>query len=142
MVKLLAICFVFFTVSVSTAGAIDLLDWQDTTNTRLASVEDSIIPLPSCYGDFTLCFADINFRLYPNPVSDQLNIDYGVPVAGQVDLYLYNLETKKIINLVNKQQTKGRYFLEIDLTDYVQGCYLCILQTPGYQRADKIIIIR
>ncbi|MFH0950856.1 MAG: T9SS type A sorting domain-containing protein [bacterium] len=142
MIKLFSACFVLLVINVFSAVAIDLSDWSDTTDTKLVSVEDSIIPLPSCHGDFKICLAYFDFRICPNPANDILKIDYGVMATGQVDLYLYNLESKRIINLVNKQQTKGRYFLEVDLTDYLMGTYLCVLQSVDYQRADKIIIIR
>jgi hypothetical protein len=83
----------------------------------------------------------INFVLYPNPVVDQLNIDFD-PINGetQAEMTLYNLLGSKVrqqkLDLVNTS-------LSINVSNLPSGMYNAVLQIKGRSpAAQKFVILR
>lgn len=77
-------------------------------------------------------------KLYPNPVSDYLNIDYDVLFVKEAKIQIYNSIGSVIYSkeLENKQD-----HLRISVSDYEDGLYFCSLQIDGKLFNTKKILI-
>ncbi len=68
---------------------------------------------------------------YPNPFSASTTISYTLPENGNVTLKLYNHIGEEVAELVNAQQTAGRYNLVIDGSKLPQGVYIYKIEVLG-----------
>ena len=77
-------------------------------------------------------------KLYPNPVSDYLFVDYDILFVKEAKLIIYNsigaIVYKK--NLHEKQDN-----LKLSVSDYKNGLYFCSLQIDGKLLNTKKILI-
>ena len=61
---------------------------------------------------------------YPNPFNPKTMISYQLAINSDVDLSIYNLLGQKVITLVNKKQSAGKYTVQWDATGFASGIYL------------------
>lgn len=68
-------------------------------------------------------------RVYPNPVTDILNIDFYLPSTKQLSLDLFDA-TGKMVKSISSNATKtiGNYHEQVDIHDLPSGLYLLVLK--------------
>ncbi len=59
----------------------------------------------------------IVLNYYPNPYSDEFTLEYKLEVDGKVQIELFNNAGQKAVDLINKNQQKGFYSLNVDADD-------------------------
>ena len=73
------------------------------------------------------CISNANeFKItefYPNPVSDQLNLEFVIPQDGPVQLQIYN-DIGQIMRNIEITATEGRNFLLINTVDFSSATYV------------------
>lgn len=84
---------------------------------------------------------------YPNPFNSETTIPYQLPEDTKVRLVLYNMLGQEIIVLVNDSQLASYYEVHWDGRDsegniVPSGVYFCLLQTPKYQKTNKLLILK
>ena len=85
--------------------------------------------------------ADIVISVYPNPVKDFGNIKYELPSNSSVNIDLYDIYGRKIMNIVNNSNSnKGSYDLMFNTTKLNNGIYFCNFTIDGNTFVEKIII--
>ena len=62
-------------------------------------------------------------NIYPNPVSETAEIEFGLNENSNVELNIYNLLGEKVITLVNKDMTSGVHKFKLNCSDLKQGIY-------------------
>jgi hypothetical protein len=85
------------------------------------------------------------FRLdqnYPNPFNPTTVIIYSVPTAGFVNLAVFNLIGEKVAQLVNKNVSAGNYRVSFDASDLTSGVYFYKIETSGFTRVKKMIVLK
>lgn len=84
----------------------------------------------------------IDLAVAPNPITQEGLITYTLPESGDVELYLTDLQGKRIKTLaIRKQQAKGFYQLSFSKEKIPKGLYLLHLQTPLQNATTKIVIM-
>lgn len=91
-----------------------------------------------------------SFKLHqnhPNPFNPETQISYELSETSHVRLSIYNLNGKQIKSLVNEVQQPGRYSYRWDGkdergNDVVSGVYLCRLNSVGFQKTVRMVLIR
>ncbi len=91
-----------------------------------------------------------NYKLldnYPNPFNPTTTIVYELPIAGYVEVTVYNSMGKKIRTLVNTRQAPGHYKVKWDGRDeqgklLPSGIYLYRLKTKNFQQTKKMILLK
>ncbi|MBN1560684.1 T9SS type A sorting domain-containing protein, partial [candidate division KSB1 bacterium] len=84
---------------------------------------------------------------YPNPFNPSTQIDYCIPQATHVTLFIYNMNGRLVKQLVNEQQKEGRYRITWDGKNdthqhVVSGTYLYRLQAGESTAVHKMVLLK
>ncbi len=142
----------------------DVAGWNSTGNTRFAQPD-----IASCSGngrvfyvrwdgyalfmdgwEFTVDVADrghvpLSFALeqnYPNPFNPRTVVRYQLPVAGHVQLKVFDILGREVTTLVNDFRGPGRYEIQFDASSLASGVYFYRLTTDGFTRTMKMALVR
>jgi hypothetical protein len=78
---------------------------------------------------------------YPNPASDICNIIYSIRNSGEVNVSLYDISGRKMMNLLdNTRQTSGRYKIPVDVHSLANGVYVYIITVDGVSYSQKLTV--
>lgn len=132
-------------ITVSPEG---LLDDQTTYSFGVADVQNAnAIVTPASTVTFTTGFhlgiADQTAKLIaiaPNPVVDQIVVDYQVGAAGQVQIELYNMSGRFVAQIESATKPAGNHRLSYDASDIPSGIYMMRLQSNQTIHTSRIII--
>ena len=89
----------------------------------------------------------VRLSAYPNPFHGSATIAWGVSVAGNVSLKLYDASGREVRNLVSRGMNAGRYSATWDgRADngkrVAEGIYFCKLVTATGVQQQKVIVTR
>ncbi len=65
-----------------------------------------------------------------------------MPGDGFVHLAVYNVLGRKVTDLVNREVKAGSYEVTFDAKDLSSGVYYYRLETNGYTKTRKMILLR
>jgi hypothetical protein len=83
----------------------------------------------------------------PNPLWSTAEINYFLPVSGEVDIRLINLQGKQISLLLNEKKSMGQYSFSYNGkdnhgTNLTPGVYFLILKVNGIQvKSQKVVVM-
>ena len=102
---------------------------------RILSVEENlnIVILPSVFN-----LSDN----YPNPCSDMTTIRFAVPGESHVNISLYDISGREVVNLVNETMKPGYYEFDANVRDYSSGIYFLRMNADNFTSTKKLIITR
>jgi len=92
-------------------------------------------------------FQNINpteFKLYqnhPNPFNPKTVINYSLPKAGKVELFVYNLLGQKLVELVNSEKAAGNHTIDFDGSNLGSGVYFYSIQAGQFADVKKMILL-
>ena len=78
----------------------------------------------------------------PNPFNPTTKIRFDLPVAGLVQLTVYNVLGQEVERLVERRMPPGRHEVEWDATGYRSGLYFYALKADSYRAQHKMILLR
>ena len=79
---------------------------------------------------------------YPNPFNPSTNIRYSVAQQSHVKLAVYNLIGEEVAVLVNKTVESGFYEVNFNAANLPSGLYLYKLETPGFVKVKKMMLLK
>ena len=84
---------------------------------------------------------------YPNPFNPVTTIRYDIPQNEHVSLVIYDLMGRQVRTLHSGYQTSGYKSIQWDGTNNIQervsaGVYLYMIQTSGYVKTRKLILLK
>jgi hypothetical protein len=84
---------------------------------------------------------------YPNPFNPTTTIEFAIPVAGNVELVIYNINGQKVRTLVNETKDAGFFHVtwdgRNDLGETVSsGIYLYRLVSGNFNKMEKMTFIK
>ncbi|RQW03789.1 carbohydrate-binding protein, partial [candidate division KSB1 bacterium] len=84
---------------------------------------------------------------YPNPFNPSTTIKYELPHSAHVQLTIYDMLGRQVVQLVNERQPAGRRIIFWDGTDIpgesvAAGLYFCMLETDGFKDVIKLALVR
>jgi photosystem II stability/assembly factor-like uncharacterized protein len=83
------------------------------------------------------------YQNYPNPFNPKTRIRYHVPKSTYINLIVYDITGKKIIDLVNRKQTAGTYETDFSGAGYSSGIYFYSLLIDGaINETKKMILVK
>lgn len=78
---------------------------------------------------------------YPNPASTFTTIAYHLEESTNVQVDLFDLMGKKVVNLANEQQTAGDQYINVDTSELPKGSYLVRLVANGQVSTQRIVVL-
>lgn len=99
----------------------------------VVGVEEELSGTPESYG------LSQNF---PNPFNPVTVIRYALPVAGEVEVSVYNSLGQKVRSLVDGYEEAGNYQVSFDAADLPSGMYLYELRSGGFTSVRKMILMK
>jgi len=145
------------TISIETNGD---YNYEWTGENGFKSTDKNLVDLdPGCYSliisdpetnctlDTIICVDDLTVSsdlwdseilLYPNPVRDELTIDYSSIGSENVEITLYNLTGKSIA--CKKYEGKGQ-LMKMQTKALKSGVYMIRISWEGYQVFRKIVVL-
>ncbi|OGU30391.1 MAG: hypothetical protein A2057_12075 [Ignavibacteria bacterium GWA2_35_9] len=79
---------------------------------------------------------------YPNPFNPVTNIQYSVPVSGNVSLNIYNSLGQLVATIFNGDQHAGSYIAEFDASGLASGIYMYQLQSGNVTLTKKLVLMK
>ena len=83
---------------------------------------------------------------YPNPFNPMTNIKFSIPQNGFVSLKVYNVLSKEIAELVNKELSAGNYTVQFSADAVSQnlssGVYFYRLESRQFSQTKKLILVK
>jgi hypothetical protein len=79
---------------------------------------------------------------YPNPFNPVTVIGYDLPESGRVTLTVYDVLGRRVANLVNEEQSAGRYRILFDARQYASGVYLYRLNVGNFTKVGKMMLVK
>ncbi|TFH00355.1 MAG: T9SS type A sorting domain-containing protein, partial [Calditrichales bacterium] len=79
---------------------------------------------------------------YPNPFNPETVISYQIPVAGHVEVSVYNIVGEKVATLVNTIQTAGHHEIRFTAQDLSSGIYFYVMRSQNFSAIRKMTLIK
>ena len=81
---------------------------------------------------------DQEFYAFPNPFSQNTTISYQLQYSGNVNLEIYDIFGRKIVDVTGKWHESGFYHIEWYGAELTTGVYFCHLKTPYQHKTIKL----
>jgi uncharacterized Zn-binding protein involved in type VI secretion len=107
---------------------------DDSLRHDLTETEENELPIPPAV--FVLN------QNHPNPFNPSTRITYQLPIAGEVELSVFNLLGQKVATLVHQRQAAGTFYVEWNAAGFSSGIYHCILRAGEFRQVKKMVLIR
>ena len=79
---------------------------------------------------------------YPDPFSASTTLGYTLAQPSTVKLEVYDILGRRVMQLVNQEQTVGTYTLELDAGSLSNGLYLLRLQTNQGSEIERMVVAK
>jgi hypothetical protein len=79
---------------------------------------------------------------YPNPFNPVTTINYQLPLSGDVELSIYNINGQKVTTLVKETQRLGAHQVKWDASEFASGIYFYRLEAGEYSDIKKMVLLK
>ncbi len=79
---------------------------------------------------------------YPNPFNPVTTINYELPKAGKVKMTVYNILGAQVMTLVDRQQSAGRYSVQLDGRLLGSGTYFYRMVAGDFTTTKKMLLLK
>ncbi len=84
---------------------------------------------------------------YPNPFNPSTIIEYELPRSTNIQLTIYDMLGRQVIQLVNEHQPAGRYNISWDGMNesgnsVAAGLYFCRMEANGFSDVIKLALVK
>lgn len=84
----------------------------------------------------------IDIKVTPNPFSSQTIINFDLPNASKISLYVYGMSGQIIERIVdNEHYNKGHSSVNFNVRSPMNGFYYFVLKTDAAVRTEKVVVI-
>lgn len=79
---------------------------------------------------------------YPNPFNPITHIIYGIPKKARVNIDLYDVNGRFIVNFINEYKEPGYYSVSWDASAHPSGVYFYRIQAGDFTETRKCLLIK
>ena len=79
---------------------------------------------------------------YPNPFNPTATMELTMPVAGDMQVEVYNLLGQSVSTLTSGYKDAGTYSLTWDATHAASGVYFVKAQAEGFTKIQKLMLLK
>lgn len=84
--------------------------------------------------------SNTTLNIYPNPVQNRINITFEHPYTEKANIYLVDMQGKKIAALYQDYIKAGKNALYFNVNDLINGVYVVVIQTSSKMYSEKIVV--
>ena len=84
---------------------------------------------------------ELGMKVYPNPANAMIVVSYSLLEKSNVSLIVYDLLGNQVSSLVNKEQGKGDYKMELNVEKFTNGIYFCKVEAGSSSMTKKIVVM-
>jgi hypothetical protein len=104
---------------------------------KLSLIKQNSTAIPKVDSDIS------QFKIFPNPVNNLLQIDYELRSESKVNLDIYDWSGRMVKNLIfNENQIADKYNRTFDLSELKNGVYFACLKTDKFSKTIKLLLIK
>ena len=85
---------------------------------------------------------NVLFSNFPNPFNPVTNIKFSIQMNLHVKLSVYDILGKELEVLVNEKLDPGIYHADWDASDYPSVIYFYRLETEGFTKTNKMVVLK
>lgn len=100
----------------------------------------SIVGMKTAGNGIPICYS--LKQNYPNPFNPITRISFDLPKRSFVKLTVYNILGKVVKKLANKYFNAGSHNIDWDGSDFPSGVYFYKLETDGFVKSRKMILLK
>ena len=118
-----------------------LPDWQIALRPPLGAwvYTDSLV-IKNTTGIVTKLAKDFNFSVYPNPISDNLNVKFTLNGASSVNMDMIDITGRKVADFISGNEMNGEINNTFDVSYLTKGIYFIRLKVNDELTVKKIVI--
>ena len=105
--------------------------WSFTIVDVLSTIEDS--SRPKSY---------VLNQNYPNPFNPVTTLRFDLPRGGDVSLVVYDMLGREVTRLMDAFMMAGQQKVQWDGGQLPSGVYFARLETPGYRKTIKMVLLK
>jgi len=127
-------------ISLATDGAGCMTGWSGGTTGTIAkmtgvpvAVNDPISNIPTAYK------LEQN---YPNPFNPTTSITFALPIAGNVELKVYDILGKEVASIVSGNMNAGTHIVPFDASALASGVYIYKITAGSFIDSKKMVLIK
>ncbi len=79
---------------------------------------------------------------YPNPFNPTTNITFALPIAGNVELKVYDILGKEVASIVSGNLNAGTHIVPFDASALASGIYIYKINTGSFTDSKKMVLIK
>jgi serine protease len=79
-------------------------------------------------------------HVYPNPATNDANVNYSLSIRGNVNISLYDVTGRKVKLYVNSNLSAGNYTLKMNSLDFENGVYFLRMEHDGFSNTVSFTI--
>lgn len=80
-----------------------------------------------------------NLKVFPNPVSDMLHINFSVSAIQEYNFHIYSIQGKLLLEEKTEPNQLGLNSIKLPVSDFPKGIYIFTLKTQNSSISKKII---
>ena len=78
----------------------------------------------------------------PNPSNGSTRISYSLPAESHVNLSLFDISGKKVLDMVNRTEQTGTHYYQLNTSRLKTGVYYYRLETASNSATKKLSVVR
>jgi len=79
---------------------------------------------------------------YPNPFNNQTRISFGLPETANVNIGIYDVNGRHVIEIVNGRLSAGQHTMNWDASESSAGIYMIRMNAGGLTRSTKVMLLK
>jgi len=123
-----------FTFTFDVEPAVVFFDWENEIVLKTASLSVGIDDDLLGKSEYKL------YPSYPNPSSGQSTISFSIPATSNVNLSVYDIAGKQVMELLNEPRSEGTQTVTADVSGLQAGLYYLRMQADGVVKTQKLVV--
>jgi len=120
--------------------AVYIAFFGNSTDDNLISLDDVLIRGTLSTIGINENANDLGLNLFPNPATDNVQVNYTLTTETTVTVALYDVTGKLVASESKGQQAQGRHFAHINTSSLAKGFYTVRVTTDFGQNTSKLIV--
>lgn len=79
---------------------------------------------------------------YPNPFNPTTQISYSIPTASHVNLAVYDIMGRRVMQLVDEFTAAGSHSVQVDAKSLPSGVYMYVIRAGAFTASSKMTLIK